>query len=43
MDYSNLKIDHNGLQLLIEVKLMLVKYFPKLVENILKIMKSTKL
>ena len=43
MDYSNLKIDHNGLQLLIEAKLMLAKYFPKLVGNILKIMKSTKL
>ena len=43
MDYLNLKIDHNGLQLQIEAKLMLAKYFLKLVENILRIMKLTKL
>ena len=27
MDYLNLKIDHSGLQFLIEVKLMLIKFY----------------
>ena len=43
MDYLNLKIDQSGLQVLIEAKLMLIKFYQVLVVNILKIMRSTKL
>jgi hypothetical protein len=43
MVYLNLKIDLNGIPLQIEVKLMLIKYYLKLVVNILRIMKLIKL
>ena len=40
---DKLKIDLNGLQSLIEAKPMLIKFYQILVENIIRIMKSTRL